>query len=81
MQPHQDLGAAALEVSLKPYGVVAGVEDEQWRLAAAGVLSAEATHQCLDLLGGRIVGVLLGRNAPRVDRRDSGIALESELGH
>jgi len=79
VQPHQDLGTSPFQSLLETHGIVTGVEDEQVRLAATRIPPAEATHQRLHLLGGHVVGVLLGWDAPCVYRRDPGIALEAEL--
>ena len=69
----------ALEILLQFHGIVACIEDEQRWLAATGIPAVETAHQCPYLFGCRLVRVLLRGNAPHIDRRDPGIALEAEF--
>jgi hypothetical protein len=72
-QAEEDLAWAPLQCSLHLDGVVDRVEDEQ----GEGLSYSEPTQQSLDLLGGDLVGLLGGSNAPHV--HGCGPALSHEV--
>jgi hypothetical protein len=72
-QTEEDLAWAPLQCSLHLEGVLARVDDEQ----GEGLSYSEPTQQSLDLLGGGLVGVLGGSDAPHV--HGCGPALADEV--
>jgi hypothetical protein len=74
-QAEEDLARVPLEPLLHLDRVVARVEDEQ----GDGLFFFNATQQSLDLLGGDLVGVLGGPDAPHVHGGGPALAHEIEL--